>query len=387
VELCTQGGERDRITEVNEQGALLLLLHDLGVVVAHGLTRNAPAALREVTLLDPNWLTGAVYALLNEPDVIRQGGEFTREQLATWLDPVRYPPERHEYILDMMQNQDLGLCFRLPAAKDEERYLVPEALPPSELDCGPVPDDALRFRYEYDYLPPGMIPRFIVEAHRNLTDKPTRWRTGVVLGVENCRVLVKGDRDRRRVDIAVMGPANRRRSALAVVRERLRVVHDLNPEAGPKARVPLPDDPDNSVGYDHLIELEARKGRHHRFDPEGADRDYSVEELLEGVRGEGRPPQPRSQPLDGQDGEAAGHGRAWTPPEAIRFGMFLLSSFVVLVALFLVADRVAGAAAAAGITALALGAVACVAALMLRSSDRLTEGALMTVIDKVVPRK
>ena len=69
VELCNQSEGTDRITDPNEQGALLLLLHHLGVVVAHGLGRDAPAALREVTLLDPNWLTGAVYALLTSPEV------------------------------------------------------------------------------------------------------------------------------------------------------------------------------------------------------------------------------------------------------------------------------------------------------------------------------
>lgn len=75
---------------------MLLLLHDLGVVVAHGLGRDSPAALREVTLLDPNWLTGAVYALLTNQQVLRQGGEFSRQQIGGWLDPDRYRPQRHE---------------------------------------------------------------------------------------------------------------------------------------------------------------------------------------------------------------------------------------------------------------------------------------------------
>ena len=128
----------------------------------------------------------------------------------------------------MMEDPEIGLCFELPGS-DHERYLIPEALPASEPDYGIWPKDALRFRFSYDLLPPGLIPRFIVQAHRNLTDKPTRWRTGVVLGAAGCRVLVRGDRDRRRIDISVAGPAGLRRSALNIVLDDLDEVHARNP--------------------------------------------------------------------------------------------------------------------------------------------------------------
>ena len=49
-------------------------------------SRTACAAMRgrpcgDVTLLDPNWLTGAIYTLLNSPTVRDQGGELARAQL------------------------------------------------------------------------------------------------------------------------------------------------------------------------------------------------------------------------------------------------------------------------------------------------------------------
>jgi len=273
----------DAITDSDEQRALLQLLHDLGVVVAHGLRRDARAALREITLLDPNWLTGAVYTLLNSPTVRDQGGELARAQLAQLLDPKLYPGDRHEFILDMMEDPEIGLCFELPGT-DHERYLIPEALPASEPDYGVWPENALRFRFRYDLLPPGLIPRFIVQAHRNLTDKPTRWRTGVVLGAAGCRILVRGDRDRRQIDVSVAGPPGLRRSALNVVLDDLDEVHARNPEIGAKALVPLPDQSEIDVSYDHLLRLEKRYGLDYAFDPEDADRSYVVCELLEGVR-------------------------------------------------------------------------------------------------------
>jgi internalin A len=240
LSLCTSPGDgADPIIEENEQRALLRLLHDLGAIVAQGLERDAPAARREINLLDPNWLTGAVYLILDKASSVDQDGEFLRRQLVDWLDPRLYPPERHEFILEMMQDRDIGLCFRLPMPQ-EERYLVPEALPPSRRFHSEWPEDSLRFRYEYKYLPTGLIPRFIVESHRNLAPQKLRWRTGVVLDMRGCAALVVADLDRRRVDIQVKGSWPLRRAALNVVLNDLEAVHALNPEAGPVAFVPFP---------------------------------------------------------------------------------------------------------------------------------------------------
>ena len=149
--LCSEPGDRiEPIVDENEQRALLRLLHEVGTIVAHGLERDAPATRREVNLLDPNWLTGAIYRILDEARSVEQEGEFFRRQLAGWLDPDLYPPERHEFILDMMQDRKIGLCFPLATPHaDEERYLVPEALPASRRFYGKWPEDSLRFRYTY----------------------------------------------------------------------------------------------------------------------------------------------------------------------------------------------------------------------------------------------
>ena len=129
--LCRDpSGGAEPVTDENEQRALLGMLHDLGTIVAHGIARGAPAARREVSLLDPNWLTGAVYRVLEKARSVDLEGEFSRKHLLEWLDPGTYPPERHEFILDMMMDPEIGLCFRLPAPA-HELYLAPEALPAS----------------------------------------------------------------------------------------------------------------------------------------------------------------------------------------------------------------------------------------------------------------
>ena len=163
------------------------------------------AARREVSLLDPNWLTGAVYRILDKARAVDQNGEFLRSDLDTWLDPHLYPASRHEFILDMMQDPEIGLCFRIPESQ-QERYLVPEALPAIKPFLGAWPDDLLRFRYRYSYLPPGLIPRLIVQSHRNVSSRMPRWRTGVVLVASGCNVLVEADPGKQRIDLLVMVP-------------------------------------------------------------------------------------------------------------------------------------------------------------------------------------
>jgi internalin A len=287
--LCAAGEGKEAVTDPDEQRALLRLLHDLGVVVAHGFERRATVIEQSVTLLDPNWLTGAIYKVLTNCLVAKHGGVFARGQLAEMLDPAEYSGNRADFVLTMMEHRDVGLCFRLPDTKQgDERFLVPEALPVSEPFLGKWSEEVLRFRIAYEFLPRGLVPRFIVQSHKKLAAEGARWRTGVVLRVSECNVLVQADPERRIIDITVDGPPGMRRSALDVVREDLAFVHELNPEAKPRELVPLPDNRSVDVAYEHLRKLEDRYGRDHEFLPQGAEREYRVSELLDGVRDDRR---------------------------------------------------------------------------------------------------
>jgi len=54
------------------------------------------------------------------------------------------------------------------------------------------PAECLNFRYEYEVLPEGLLPRFIVRTHSLIEDEH-RWRAGVILRFEEGRALVKAD--------------------------------------------------------------------------------------------------------------------------------------------------------------------------------------------------
>jgi internalin A len=287
------GSDVEPVTNEYEQRALLELLHQLGTIIAHGLERGASAARREVSLLNPNWLTAAVYRILEQARAADQQGEFLSSQLSDWLDPGAYPADRHEFILDMMQDPEIGLCFRVPGAR-EERYLVPEALSENRPYVGKLIEDAPVFRFRYNYLPSGLIPRLIVQSHHYLPPDMPRWRSGVMLKTSQCQVLVLADLEPPgKLDLRVEGPTALRRAALNVVLNDLEAVHALNPEAQPDPRVPIPGQPDKDVGYQYLLELEGRYDADRSLPFEGASREYTVRELLEGVRRDHVAPQNR----------------------------------------------------------------------------------------------
>ncbi len=239
-------------------------------------------------LLDPNWLTGAIYTILNHEALRTQNGILRQDQLTQWLDQTRYPVERHEYILTMMQEEDLGLCFPLPGTTDQ--FLVPEGLP-IEIEGFKYDEfyqqGCLRFRYRYNkLLPVGLIPRFIVEAHKKLESVRRCWRSGAVFEAAQCRVLVSADRNKRVVDIGVKGPPTFQRIALNIILDDLERVHKLHGDLGVEALVPLLEQPDVDEKYEHLLSLEAEEGPDWVLRPAGAVRRYTVRELLEGVRRE-----------------------------------------------------------------------------------------------------
>jgi small GTP-binding protein len=271
------------VTSDDEQRRLLELLVDIGVIIQH----------RGTTLLDPNWLTTAIYRILTHADVVKQSGRLRVDDLGRLLAAmqqqkddaptvVRYPQECWQYIID--QTVHCGLSFEIP--DQPGTYLMPEQLSPNAIDTGlDRTDDAnvLRFRYVYGDIPKGLFPRFIVQMHRYLTRVPTCWANGAVLYVGRCKVLVRSDRHARVVNIFVHGPQSERRESLRVVREGLEWVQRLFEEIGAVPMVPVshPRNPEAAVAYSQLIDHERQGAGFERVLVEGVV--FDVRELLGGI--------------------------------------------------------------------------------------------------------
>jgi len=163
------------------------------------------------------------------------------------------------------------------------QWLVPELLGEDQPEIKHLLQaPGLGFRYQYEVLPEGVIPRFIVQTHWHSQANPNwRWRTGVVLSWNGCQAVVRGDHRERRIDIHVTGPENRRRELLAVIREKFEEQHHNLKGVTVQERVVVPNEPGVTVSYRHLLELE--QDGQQCYWPEGARQRVRVTELLNGV--------------------------------------------------------------------------------------------------------
>lgn len=268
--ICAKQNVRDQ----KDQEVLVDFLNDLGVML-----HFKDIQLLDTHVLDPRWVTEAVYRIINSKIAADQKGFLRLDQLEAALQPptaesVVYPAEKHRYIIDLMIKFEL--CYEL----DNSALLIPDLLDIQEPSLTFNYADALRFVFEYSYLPKSVMPRFIVRMHRDI-NSTMRWRTGVCLKDESfgANALVVADEKAKKIYAYVNG--RQKRDYFSVIRK---VITDINfsfEKLGVTERVPLPDAPDILLDYQELLGHELA-GRPELFVGR-LGRGYDVEKLLNGV--------------------------------------------------------------------------------------------------------
>lgn len=233
-----------------DQEALASSLHELGLMLAY----RKEDRLRGFGVLHPTWVTDGIYRMINDSRLQDRRGKFKPADMALVLPKREYPSKLHPYLLALMQK--FRLCF--PLDDDGKEYLIPELLSKREpnLDNDFPPDKSLCFTYHYNaVLPEGLLPRFIVETY---VQRETRhaWKTGVVLERGNCRALVRGDLQARRISIRVVGPGGGRRELLGIIREHFERIHSDYATLPVTESVPIPKHPDVELNYNELLTFE-----------------------------------------------------------------------------------------------------------------------------------
>lgn len=124
-------------------------------------------------ILKPEWATGAVYALIDSLPIQKNKGKFNRIDLASyWKEPV-YPSDKHAFVLRLMERFEL--CFNIVGTDD---YIIPELLATERSDIDYAifrSSQNIHLHYSYEFLPTGIIARFICRVHylikKNITGK------------------------------------------------------------------------------------------------------------------------------------------------------------------------------------------------------------------------
>lgn len=251
--------QETKINDPNDPAQLIHVLHDLGVV----LHFDDDPRLQETSILNPLWVTQAVYKILNYRPLLANNGLLTLQNLFTILDSPAYPRTKQIYILEMLRKFELS--YELEGQRDT--VLLPDLLPKEQPDLSSfsfspfiLESSALSFEYHYNLaLPSSIISRFIVRLHPYIC-KGIVWRSGVVLAYQENQALVRADYDARKIFISIIksgdGPVNSRRTFLAIIRSHFEAIHGSFSGLSVQEKISLSGYPYILEDYHYLIKLE-----------------------------------------------------------------------------------------------------------------------------------
>jgi internalin A len=247
-QICQAEGLDKKQTDILDE-----YLHDLGVII-HFRDR---LPLRNMVVLKPEWATHAVYKILDTASVRSRDGVLLHSELEDIWDTTRYPITIFPQLLELMNKFELA--YELP---DNKSHLVAELLPSTQSDFEWDGADNLRFYYRYNFLPAGVMTRFIVLMHHDLEDSEDGthlcWREGAVLQREGTRALVKVKPSERLIEIKINGERTHKRELLAVIRDQFDYINSSIKKVTITKEIPCScsEKCPHKFNYDQLLKAE-----------------------------------------------------------------------------------------------------------------------------------
>lgn len=212
-EICRSNGFTDR-EDMRQLGGYL---HDLGIC----LFFQDDALLSKTVILKPEWGTGAVYRVLDDPEIARSLGVFRRIDLRRiWSDAV-YEPMQDELLQLMVR---FGLCFGVPGS---DTFIAPQLLTSSQPAYHWDETGNLVLTYEYEVMPKGIVRRLIVALHDLIAPGDFLWRNGAVFEYDASRAEVAEQYRRRLLSVRIRGGDPR--VLLGMIDHELGLIHRSYP--------------------------------------------------------------------------------------------------------------------------------------------------------------
>ncbi len=209
---------------LNEERAEFLsdYLHDLGVILHY----RHDKLLENTAILNPEWATEAVYTLVDTREIQENKGRFHFPDLKRYWDLSKFPRDKHAELVRLMEKFEL--CFPITGT---DIHIVPELLPANRppIDYEKYKrTENLHFEYHYDFMPEGIITRFISRLYYLIKDDHF-WKNGVELRFEDSTALVVSELLNRKMKISVTGSC--KNELLAIIRNDIEHIHQtLNME-------------------------------------------------------------------------------------------------------------------------------------------------------------
>ncbi len=193
--LCEERG-----VTAEQQDILIKWLNRLGIV-----TYFEDTGLNETNVINPEWLTEAFYAVINNKTVANQFGILELNQLPRILDKDRYSDKKYDFLLKLM------IKFELCQQINPQTYLFPDHLTRLEPEFAFDIESALKFRFKYDsFLPKSILPKFVVRRYHQKRDE-LLWRSGMVIKHDflKAEAFIRLDEELGELNIFVAGDDKR----------------------------------------------------------------------------------------------------------------------------------------------------------------------------------
>ena len=208
--VCRQNG----FIETDDMLQLSSYLHDIGIFLHFQDDR----VLKKIVILKSKWGTDAVYKVLDNPTVIRNLGRFSRADLKRLWDAPEYKMV-HDELLQLMMK--FRLCYEITT--EEGVYIAPQLLTESQPDYKWNNKDNLLLRYSYDFMPKGILTKFIVVMHRYILEQKIVWKSGVVIEKNRTFAEVIEYPGKREIHVRVAGEQSS--DWMIVIQHQLEQIH------------------------------------------------------------------------------------------------------------------------------------------------------------------
>jgi len=207
--------EKQGLTSADIRTWLLEWFNDLGVCFSYHQDKEnteKPVELDSYKVLNPQWLTNAIYILINHGKYYAENGKLHMNTIRNLLqDPnlgvlkgVTYTDQERDYVLDVMRK------FKLSYSVSATHEFVPalcEPNTPQQLHPQGYPYQ-ISYQMKYTYLPDSVVHQLMIRSYRHLNPEKI-WRKGMRLDIDwiglSAVVDMGSDDSTLRIDVYSMG--------------------------------------------------------------------------------------------------------------------------------------------------------------------------------------
>lgn len=221
--ICKEEGLSNR----EYQESLKEHLKTLGVVLYFENT----IGLDDFLFINPNWIVRALYSIFKNVEGSGFSSVVERKTLYKHWQALGYSQSECGKLLLLLLKDNFDLCYELP---QKGFYLFPLLLSPVRPQIEWDLKGNFNFRYQYPFMPEGIISRLIVRLH-NYIEKDGEsnqlvWREGVILSYSDSRArvrqLLRPQDGLKTVDISISGGTmDNRKDFLTIIRSELNIIH------------------------------------------------------------------------------------------------------------------------------------------------------------------